>query len=55
MHWNRRGSEEEMQMMQALWQDPSFRETFYQEYGDKLDAMGFPKDGSFPSGGGTTK
>jgi hypothetical protein len=49
----RRGSAEEMQMMQALWEDPSFRENFYKEYGDKLEALGYSKDdGKFPFGDG---
>jgi hypothetical protein len=48
----RRGSEEEMKMMQTLWEDPSFRENFYKEYGDKLEALGYSKDGKFPFGDG---
>ncbi len=39
-------------MMQTLWEDPSFRENFYKEYGDKLEALGYSKDGKFPFGDG---
>ncbi len=42
-------------MMQALWQDPAFRENFYKEYGDKLEALGYAKDGKFPFGDGLSK
>jgi hypothetical protein len=42
------GSDEERRFLEIAWQDPKFRESFYELNREKLESMGIPCDGTFP-------